>query len=150
MSDTLLKMYLAKYNKALKQFNNLVLARPTQIRSIRNKKVFEYFHTKLLPKLESMDTKLFNSKVKELSKIYRNPKIDVDGALDDLDALQISQTTKPVPKPKQVKQVQKMKCDSDSDSDHEEDNDETDTDDDIDDEKKLKILQKALKMLKNK
>ena len=145
MTSTLLNMYLAKYNKALKQLNNLVSARPTQIRSIRNKKVFEYFHTKLLPKLESMDTKLFNSKIKELSKIYRNPKIDVDSALDDLNTLQISQTTKPVSKPKQVKQVQN----DDTDSDHEEDDDESDSDDESD-EKKLKILQKALKMLKKK
>ena len=146
MTSTLLNMYLAKYNKALKQFNNLVLAKPTQIRSIRNKKVFEYFHTKLLPKLESIDSKLFNSKVKELSKIYRNPKIDVDGALDDLDNLQVRQTTKPIPKPKQVKPVQND--DSDSDSDHEENDD--DTVPNYTKEKKLKILQQALKLLKNK
>jgi hypothetical protein len=68
--------YLSKI-KGIKQLQNLLVCSPTQIRSERNKTIYNIFHNQIKTQYEKMDTKTFESIIKALSKIYRTKDIDI-------------------------------------------------------------------------
>jgi len=107
MND-LLNKYLVTHKTGLKEFNNLIQSRPTQIRSERNKKIYEHFHTNVLPNLDSMEPSEFKMKVKALSKLYRNKDSDVSDVVGN-------KKTQSKPKPKPKKPI-KVKTQDDSEN----------------------------------
>lgn len=64
--------------KGIKELTRLLTSRPTQLRSDRNIKIYEYFYSMLLP---LVDEDYYVPAVKMLSQIYRNNKVDVDNYL---------------------------------------------------------------------
>jgi hypothetical protein len=84
--DILLQRYLSTHSRGLKEFNNMVQSKPTQIRNARNKQIHTFFHTELLPNINNTDTKLFNQAVKDLSKLYRNKDMPVDDTIQEIDS----------------------------------------------------------------
>lgn len=105
---------LQKHNsyevKGIKELSNLIISKPTQLRSEHSKTIYNKFHTEILPKIETLDKKEYIKQVKALSKEYRtktkshtpNPTIENIEVEDDA-------SDEETPKPSPVKKVKVVK-----------------------------------------
>lgn len=84
MASPSFEKYLSEQRTGLKELNNLLSSRITTIRSERNKRIHTFFHTELLPLIETVDKKSFHTLMRYLSKLYRNPTFDVDEYLEEI------------------------------------------------------------------
>lgn len=83
----LLKNYLETYQVGLKEFNNMVMSKITQLRSERTKTIYQYFHNSILPAMSVLEPKMFKAIVKSLSQVYRNKDIDVEDTISQIEPL---------------------------------------------------------------
>ena len=111
-----LQKHLSVCAKGLREFNSFIQSKPTQIRSKRNKTIHDYFHTEILPMIETIESKYYIAIARHLSKIYRNKKIDVDDEIEHIREF--------------------IKADFKEEEDSETENDQSEIEDeDVDDEK---------------
>jgi hypothetical protein len=80
-----LEKHLANHQTALKEFNNMISSKPSQLRNERTKKVHAYFHSTILPLIDVLDSRDYRTVVKNLSKVYRDNKIDIDDAFSHIN-----------------------------------------------------------------
>lgn len=85
MSDLLIQKHMTL--SKLKEFNNLVISKATQLRNPRTRKIYEYFHTSVLPKINEINETIYKKVTRELSKLYRDKTIDVDETLNNISRL---------------------------------------------------------------
>jgi hypothetical protein len=79
-----LQKHLSEHSTALKELNNMISARPSQLRNPRTKTIYEYFHSTVLPLIDTMDSASYRKIVKALSQLYRNPKLILSDGLDKI------------------------------------------------------------------
>jgi len=58
--------------KGVKELENLIKSKPTQLRSEHSKNIHNIFYSEILPKIETLDKKSYVKLVKDLSKSYRS------------------------------------------------------------------------------
>jgi len=92
---SLLAQYFATYFVGLKEFNSMISAKKTQLRSDRTKMIYQYFHDMVLPAMVSVEPKIFKAIIKSLSQAYRNKNIDVNDVFSQIEPLLKSGGSKP-------------------------------------------------------
>ena len=83
----LFKTYQENYHVGMKELNNMLSSKITQLRSERNKAIYQYFHNSVLPAMSVIEPKIFKAIVKSLSQVYRNKDIDVNDAIGQIEPL---------------------------------------------------------------
>lgn len=83
----LFKTYQENYYVGMKELNNMLSSKITQLRSERTKAIYQYFHNSVLPAMSVIEPKIFKAIVKSLSQVYRNKNIDVDDAIGQIEPL---------------------------------------------------------------
>ena len=86
MSD-LFKNYLNSYSVGLKSFNSTMASKPTQLRSERTKQLYDFFHTSVLPAINTVNPKIYKQIIKSLSITCRNKDVDLEDVISQIRPL---------------------------------------------------------------
>lgn len=81
----LFQKYISEHSRGLKELNNMLSCKPTQLRSERTIKVYTFFHSKVLPLIDTMPSKSIQMICRALSMVYRSRGSSVEDALAHID-----------------------------------------------------------------